>query len=123
MGSTAALRSRFPQSYSVRGNLQDFPITFGSGFELRMTQHFSNIMCRFQNWHIQHDEAVVGMTPARAEEPYVARKERYLLGRMQEPQNLLLIVPLGASDLKADLLKVNALASKLFCLVLRDVVV
>ena len=63
------------------------------------------------------------MTPARAEEPQVARKKRYLLGRMQKPQNLLLIVPLGASDLKTDLPKVNAPASKLFCLVLRDVVV
>ena len=69
MGRTAALRPSFPQGYSVRGNLLDFPITLGSGFKLRVTQHFSNIMCGFQHRHIQHDQAVVGMTPARAEEP------------------------------------------------------
>lgn len=40
----------------------DFPIPFGSGVEIRMTQQLRNIMGCFQNMHSQRNKAVVGMT-------------------------------------------------------------
>jgi hypothetical protein len=63
------------------------------------------------------------MTQTCAEESHVARKKRYLFCRMQKPQNLLLIIPLGSPYLKPDLPKVNSAAAKLLRLVFRDVVV
>jgi len=52
------------------------------------------------------------MTPRRAEKSQVPRKKRYLLGRMQKPEDLLLIIPLRPPHFKPDLPKVNPVVAE-----------
>ena len=66
---------------------------------------------------------MVSMREPRAEEAQIPRKERCLFGRMQKAKNLLLIVPFGPANFKADLPEVNAPVAELLRLIFRYVVV
>ena len=75
---------------------------------MRVTQQLRNILGGFQDRHSKRYDAVISMAQGRAKKPQVAGKKRWLFRRVQEPQNFLLIIPLGPADFKADLLKVDA---------------
>jgi len=90
---------------------------------MRVPQKIRNIAACFQDRHSQCHNAVIGMTQRRAEEPEVAGEKRYLFGRVQKSKDFLLVLPLGSSHFKTDLLKPNPSAPKLLSLILGNVVV
>lgn len=63
------------------------------------------------------------MTEPATAEPVIASKEGRLPCCMQVAKDLLLVIPLRAPDVKADLVEVNPPAAKLLGLVFWDIVI
>jgi len=98
-----AVLAEFPNADLVGRKPDDFSRPFGFRFEFPVAQQSLNVAGGFQDWQVQNDQTVVAVTELLAEEAQIAREHCHAACRVKIAENLLLVVPLGPADLKADL--------------------
>ena len=113
--------AEFPNTDLVGRKPDDFSRPFGFRFEVLVAKQSLNAVGGFQDWQVQNDQTVVGVTELLAEEAQIAGEQCHSACRVKVAKNLLLVVPLGSADLNADLAAMNPPALEQFHLIVGNI--